>query len=108
MSWVQNVKTIGQSLRYPDDPGHRGHEIIFTHADLNPRNILVNEVERSDGSSAWRISGTDDWEAAEYFSDYWDYTKARFEQFRWTKRYNDYSKEYDVEMRAWEAGDELM
>ncbi|SPQ24568.1 0c704a95-11e6-4036-93cf-00d274128476 [Thermothielavioides terrestris] len=35
---------FSRCLRFPDDPARRGHEIVFTHADLNPRNILVDEV----------------------------------------------------------------
>jgi len=83
---------FSQWLRWPDDPARRGHRILFTHADLNPRNILVD------------------------YPEYWEYTKALFEGFRWTKRHNDmmyrifekignYSREWDIEQRAWATGD---
>lgn len=47
---------------------------------------------------------------------YWEYTTAMFEGRSWPKRYNDwihglwtrfgdYSKEMDVELRAWASGD---
>lgn len=106
---------FNQMLRYSDDPGRRGHRIFFTHADLNPRNILVDQAVREDGSRGWRVTGIVDWEMAGYYPEYWEYTKALYERFRWTRRYQntvhgvfryfgDYSKEYDVERRSWEAG----
>ncbi|KAH8697254.1 hypothetical protein BGW36DRAFT_378322 [Talaromyces proteolyticus] len=107
---------FSQTLRYSDDSARRGHKIVLTHADLNPRNILVDQVTRSDGSRGWVVTGIVDWETSGYYPDYWDYTKAMFEGFRWSRRYNDmirkvfrefgdYSKEYDVEKRSWELGD---
>lgn len=54
------------------------HDIVFTHADLNMRNILVDE----DG----KLSGIVDWECAGWYPEYWEYTKAHFGArytFRW-------------------------
>ncbi|KAI0194241.1 hypothetical protein F4808DRAFT_441454 [Astrocystis sublimbata] len=103
-------------LRLSDDPGRRGHSIVFTHGDLNPRNILIDLVTQPDGSEGWSVSGIVDWEFAGYYPEYWDFTKSLFEGFRWKKRYNDmvknifkafgdYSQELDVETRAWGMGD---
>lgn len=107
---------FSQTLRFSDEPSRRGHKIVFTHADLNPRNILVDQVVLSDGSRAWGITGIVDWENAGYYPEYWDFTKALFEGFRWPLRYNDLVKgifaefgdftlELDVERRSWESGD---
>lgn len=107
---------FSQVLRFSDDPGRRGHKIVFSHADLNPRNILVDHVAQADGRSGWRVTGIVDWENSGYYPEYWDYTKAMFEGFRWPWRYNDlmkgvfatfgdYSQEYAVEKRSWESGD---
>ncbi|RMZ69059.1 kinase-like domain [Pyrenophora seminiperda CCB06] len=55
------------------------HDIVFTHADLNMRNILVD----NDG----RISGIVDWECAGWYPEYWEYSKAHFGArytVRWT------------------------
>lgn len=41
---------FSQMLRNSDEPSRRGHRIFFTHADLNPRNILVDKVIQQDGS----------------------------------------------------------
>ncbi|KAI9062153.1 APH-domain-containing protein [Trametes sanguinea] len=103
-------------LRFPDDPARRGHKIVFTHADLNPRNILVDRVVQPDGTSGWQATGIVDWETAGYYPEYWAYTKALFEGFRWTRRYTnlvkeifsalgDYSKELHVETESWGMGD---
>ncbi|CDO75916.1 hypothetical protein BN946_scf184873.g5 [Trametes cinnabarina] len=107
---------FSQLMRFPDDPARRGHKIVFSHGDLNPRNILVNRFARPDGSRGWRVTGIVDWETAGFYPEYWDYTKAMFEGFRWTKRYNrlvktifsalgDYSKELQIERQSWAMGD---
>jgi aminoglycoside phosphotransferase len=44
------------------------HDIVFTHGDIAPHNILVLD----DG----RIGGLIDWEAAGYYPEYWEYTTA--------------------------------
>ncbi|KAK3989017.1 hypothetical protein QBC44DRAFT_396900 [Cladorrhinum sp. PSN332] len=108
--------SFSQVLRFSDEPARRGHRIVFTHADLNPRNILVDKIARSDGTTGWGVTGIVDWETAGHYPEYWEYTKAMFEGFRWPRRYNDlirgvfqefgdYSKELDVERRSWESGD---
>lgn len=43
------------------------HEIVMTHSDLTPRNILVR-----DG----KVVGIIDWEMAGFFPEYWEYVKA--------------------------------
>ncbi|OJD26514.1 hypothetical protein ACJ73_02109 [Blastomyces percursus] len=44
------------------------HQIVFTHADLAPRNILVNE----DG----RVTALLDWGKAGWYPEYWEYVRA--------------------------------
>ncbi|KAF4953600.1 hypothetical protein FGADI_5936 [Fusarium gaditjirri] len=107
--------SFSQNLRF-SEPSRRGHKIVFTHGDLNPRNIMVERVRNSAGARGWRLSGIIDWETAGYYPEYWDYTKSMFEGFRWPRRHNgmmqdvfsefgEYSEELDVERRAWESGD---
>lgn len=74
--------TFTKVLRNPDDPARAGHRMSFTHADLNSRNILVDEVVQQDGSLGWRVTGIVDWEMAGYYPEYWEYTKALYERFR--------------------------
>ncbi|KAH8597551.1 hypothetical protein B0O99DRAFT_617672 [Bisporella sp. PMI_857] len=107
---------FSQVLRNPDEPSRRGHKIVFTHADLNSRNILLDRVARPDGTHGWTVTGIVDWENSGYFPEYWDYTKALFEGFRYPQRWRDFmhdifkafgdlSKEFEVEKRSWEEGD---
>ncbi|KAH7391102.1 kinase-like domain-containing protein [Phaeosphaeria sp. MPI-PUGE-AT-0046c] len=46
------------------------HDIVFTHADLNLRNILVDEMGK--------ISGIVDWECAGWYPEYWEHSKMHF------------------------------
>ncbi|EAQ87712.1 hypothetical protein CHGG_04331 [Chaetomium globosum CBS 148.51] len=107
---------FSRCLRLGDDPARRGHGVVFTHADLSPRNVLVERFVRWDGRPGWRVTGIVDWETAGYYPEYWDYTKAVFGAGRWRRRYvgmvhrvfaafGDYSRELDVERRSWELGD---
>lgn len=80
---------FNQVLRNPDDPARTGHRMFFPHADLNPRNILVDEAVKQDGSLGWRVTGIVDWEMAGYYPEHWEYTKALYERFRWTRRYQN-------------------
>ncbi|CDO75914.1 hypothetical protein BN946_scf184873.g3 [Trametes cinnabarina] len=58
---------FSQLMRFPDDPARRGHKIVFSHGDLNPRNILVDRFVRPDGSRGWRVTGIVDWETAGFY-----------------------------------------
>jgi aminoglycoside phosphotransferase (APT) family kinase protein len=111
-----NEDAFNQVLRFPDHPGRQGHSIVFTHADLNPRNILVGPVAQLDGRVRWDVTGIVDWENSGYFPEYWEFTKAMFEGFRWPMRYNKvvrtffkefggYELELQVETMSWETGD---
>ncbi|KAL2158703.1 hypothetical protein VTH06DRAFT_4185 [Thermothelomyces fergusii] len=42
---------FSQLLAFSDEPSRRGHKIVFTHADFNPRNILVDQVALPDGTT---------------------------------------------------------
>ncbi|KAG5958159.1 hypothetical protein E4U56_005781 [Claviceps arundinis] len=86
------------------DVVHRsGHEIVFTHGDLNMRNIMMHNG---------RLSGFIDWETCGWFPDYWDYTKAHFItklNRRWLKivdavfgKLGNYQAELAVERQLWE------
>ena len=46
------------------------YEIKFTHADLCPQNILVDD--------AGRITAILDWESAGWYPEYWEYTQMHF------------------------------
>jgi Phosphotransferase enzyme family len=44
-----------------------GNDIVFTHGDLDPRNILVENG---------RVCGIVDWEQAGWYPEYWEYIKT--------------------------------
>ncbi|KAI1131114.1 kinase-like protein [Nemania abortiva] len=48
---------------------------VFTHADLAPRNIMVDE--------SCTITGLIDWEFSGWYPDYWEYAKT---QVQWLRR----------------------
>ena len=61
---------LGNDIRERAAKSHGiSHDIVFTHGDLNPRNILAENG---------RITGIVDWENAGWFPEYWEYTKAHF------------------------------
>ncbi|KAF5668363.1 kinase-like domain-containing protein [Fusarium heterosporum] len=112
----RNEEEFSQYLYYPEDPARRGHDIVFTHADLNPRNILVDRATRVDGTIGWNVTGIVDWENSGFYPEHWDCTKAQFEGWRWEERwrralfdvfrpFSDYSKELELEKKSWRAGD---
>ena len=89
-------KEFNESLKLgmlPDLMHRTGHNIVFTHADLNMRNILVK-----DG----RISGIVDWENAGWFPEYWEYTKCHFGvklSKRWLKMIDSvFENKYEAEL----------
>lgn len=96
-------KEFSESLRLgilPDLVHRDDHKIVFTHCDLNLRNILVK-----DG----RISGIVDWENAGWFPEYWEYTKCHFFMDyadRWLRMVETvfgsrYGEELKIERQYW-------
>ncbi len=53
---------------------HRSDVSVFTHGDIAPRNIMVNETHR--------ITGILNWETAGWYSDYWEYAKIMRPAYR--------------------------
>jgi hypothetical protein len=56
---------------------------VFTHADMAPRNIMVDQTHR--------ITGILDWEAAGWYPDYWEYANI----MRPACRYGDWQEWMD-------------
>ncbi|KAM5493596.1 hypothetical protein MaudMau93_000980 [Microsporum audouinii] len=50
-----------------------GHGIHFAHADLAPRNILVDE-------NTGRINAVIDWERAGWYPEYWDFVRMDYDR----------------------------
>lgn len=60
-AWVEMVSGCIRSLP--------SHEIVLTHSDLAPRNILVKDS---------KVVAILDWELAGYYPAYWEYVKAYY------------------------------
>lgn len=77
------------------------YKICFTHGDITPHNILVDENLRP--------CALVDWECAGWMPEYWEYTRALYLRERylgWKKVFTDifpsYAAELTVERAVWE------
>lgn len=53
------------------------HQIVFTHADLHPRNIMVSISGGPDPKGGTvKVTGILDWEMSGWYPGYWEYVKA--------------------------------
>ena len=85
-----------------------GHSSVFTHADLQRKNILVFKVPPASaegsggGGSPWRVSAIVDWEDAGWYPSYWEYAGS-FASFAWE---DDWPEKFEriVEPCPLEAG----
>ncbi|KAJ5093216.1 hypothetical protein N7456_009077 [Penicillium angulare] len=69
-----NEFILGHMIKIPDLLRHytsfsvtEGHDIVFTHSDLAPRNILV------EGD---KVTAILDWEYGGWYPEYWEYIRA--------------------------------
>jgi tRNA A-37 threonylcarbamoyl transferase component Bud32 len=72
----------------------RHYRSCFTHADIAPRNIMVD-----DG----KVSAIVDWQFGGWYPEYWEYTKAHYGQIdrpEWYDGLEDAMERYDDELRA--------
>jgi hypothetical protein len=72
------------------------YEVKFTHADLCPQNILVDD--------SGRITAILDWESAGWYPEYWEYTQMHFatprEMGDWLAAVETVVERYDDETAA--------
>lgn len=100
-----NEEDFNETLRVAALPAvsHRsGHKIVFTHADLNMRNVLIQNG---------RLSGIVDWENSGWYPEYWELTKAHYItklQRRWLRivdevfaKCGNYENELGTERQLW-------
>ncbi|WEW59815.1 hypothetical protein PRK78_005295 [Emydomyces testavorans] len=73
----------------------RKHQVIFTHSDLHPSNILIDRG---------RLSGIVDWECAGYMPEYWEFTKAMcgvLNREQWEDLWrHTFGTRYEAELKA--------
>jgi aminoglycoside phosphotransferase len=87
----------------PDVVHRGGHKIVFTHGDLNMRNVLINNG---------KLSGIVDWENSGWYPEYRDYTKAHYItklNRRWLgvvdrvfAAYRNFTDDLETERKLWE------
>ncbi|OSX61564.1 hypothetical protein POSPLADRAFT_1144626 [Postia placenta MAD-698-R-SB12] len=85
-------------------PSHsKPHRICFTHGDISPYNILLDEDMKP--------VGLVDWECAGWMPEYWDYTYALYLKnpvyMEWvdlfTRIFPQYRVEFEAECKLWEV-----
>ncbi|KAE8352300.1 kinase-like domain-containing protein [Aspergillus coremiiformis] len=87
-------------LRTMVDRTLHDHRTVFTHGDLQPKNIMVQEVEsHEDGSPPFKITLID-WEISGWYPEFWDFCNAticcRFKP-DWLELLPDILDDYPVE-----------
>jgi len=67
------LRSYSQLLRECITDAFRGHRPVFTHGDLQDRNLVISQVgEREDGHRLIKLTLID-WQYAGWFPDYWDF-----------------------------------
>ncbi|KAM0084120.1 hypothetical protein ACKRZS_003665 [Fusarium odoratissimum] len=99
----EDFNNILRTPALPDVFHSTGHNIVFTHSDINMRNVLMHNG---------RISGIADRENSGWFSNYWEYTKAHYVtklHKRWLtvvnrifESFGDFTLDLEIERRLWE------
>lgn len=80
-----------------------GRSPIFTHSDLQRKNILVQEVEGFKGRKDFHVSLVD-WESAGWYPVYWEYFAA-FLSWKWN---DDWCNKVVVAVDSWPAEAAMM
>ncbi|PWY90303.1 kinase-like protein [Aspergillus sclerotioniger CBS 115572] len=76
-----------------------GHRIVFTHGDLQPKNIMVERLEDCGGGLEFKITLLD-WESAGWYPEFWDFCNATIAcRFKpdWLELVPDILDQYPVE-----------
>jgi aminoglycoside phosphotransferase (APT) family kinase protein len=76
-----------------------GHRTVFTHGDLQPKNIMVQRLGDRDGCPEFRITLMD-WESAGWYPEFWDFCNATIAcRFKpdWLELVPDILDQYPVE-----------
>ncbi|GMG14490.1 unnamed protein product [Aspergillus oryzae] len=76
-----------------------GHRTVFTHGDLQPKNIMVEKLRGRDGGPEFRITLLD-WESAGWYPEFWDFCNATIAcRFKpdWLELVPDILDQYPVE-----------
>ncbi|OQO00254.1 hypothetical protein B0A48_14041 [Cryoendolithus antarcticus] len=81
----------------------RSYNVRFTHGDLGAQNILIRDS---------KVAAIIDWECSGWWPEYWEYTKAHYNEWRCPPFYemlrerisrSRYDEELTAERELWEA-----
>lgn len=56
------------------------HKIVFTHGDLQPKNIMVRQVDERNGSRKFELTLVD-WESGGWYPAYWEFCQVTWHLF---------------------------
>lgn len=80
-----------------------GHTSVFTHSDLQRKNILVREEHRpprgptADGRRSFKVTAILDWESDGWYPSYWEYAFC-FAHFDWS---DDWAEKVERILHPW-------
>lgn len=83
---------------------------VFSHGDVNLRNVLVRRGDSGAGGGRV-VTGVVDWEMAGWYPAYWDLAKAHYTtrlKWRWLRAvddvfaaFGDYAEDLEIERKLW-------
>ncbi|KAE8375287.1 kinase-like protein [Aspergillus bertholletiae] len=82
------------------------HSTVFTHGDLQPKNIMVERLGDRDGSPEFKITLLD-WEGAGWYPEFWDFCNATIAcRFKpdWLEPVPDILDQYPMEFLMMQVG----
>lgn len=77
----------------------KNHRTVFTHGDLQPKNIMVERLGNYDGRPHFQITLLD-WESAGWYPEFWEFYNATIAcRFKpgWHELVPDILDQYSVE-----------
>ena len=82
------------ALRKMCEANFQGHRSVFTHGDLQRKNIMVtriSDLDRKQGDNKWKVTLID-WEGSGWYPEYWDFCFAS--QTAWKLDYSEYLEKF--------------
>ncbi|TVY25786.1 hypothetical protein LHYA1_G004602 [Lachnellula hyalina] len=92
----------------------QGHPPVFTHGDIQRKNIMISKMAVEDGENNRDVEGSlevvvVDWETSGWYPSYWEYSKAMFACGRWYDDWNFWvGKIMDEHFTEWAWVDMVM
>jgi thiamine kinase-like enzyme len=78
----------------------RGHNTVYTHADLQPKNVMLEQKGLCEDGSPDYLITLIDWDLAGWYPEYWNYCNSTVycqSRLDWLEQVPDIFNEYPVE-----------